>query len=79
MLVGQVGIEPTVFLKCLIYSQVSSPSRHTDPNLMRLGGSNRKLLFVCLLLRCFASASLKNRISPLFCGATAVIVSTSYC
>ena len=33
VLVGRVGIEPTVFLMCLIYSQVSSPSRHTDPYL----------------------------------------------
>ena len=50
-----------------------------SPGPVRLGRSNRKLLFVCLQLRCFASASLKNRISPLFCGATAVIVDFSYC
>lgn len=32
MVVGRVGIEPTVFLMCLIYSQVRSPSTHTCPN-----------------------------------------------
>lgn len=49
-----------------------------SPGPVRLGGSNRKLLFVCLYCNCFASASLKNRISPLFYGATAVIVDFSY-
>ena len=31
-LVGRVGIEPTMFPVCLIYSQVPSPTRHTDPS-----------------------------------------------
>lgn len=31
VLVGRVGFEPTVFPMCLIYSQVPSPTRHTDP------------------------------------------------
>ena len=30
-MVGEVGIEPTMFLMCLIYSQVSSPTGHTHP------------------------------------------------
>lgn len=30
-LVGRVGIEPTVYQSCLIYSQVPSPAKHTDP------------------------------------------------
>lgn len=30
-MVGRVGFEPTVFPMCLIYSQVPSPTRHTDP------------------------------------------------
>ena len=30
-MVGRVGIEPTVFLMCLIYNQVSSPTGRTDP------------------------------------------------
>ena len=30
-LVGREGVEPPMFLVCLIYSQVSSPTRHTDP------------------------------------------------
>ena len=34
-LVGRVGIEPTVFPVCLIYSQVSSPTRRTDPYLIK--------------------------------------------
>ena len=29
-LVRRVGVEPTVFLMCLIYSQVTSPTGHTD-------------------------------------------------
>lgn len=32
MLVGEVGIEPTMYLTCLIYSQMSSPARHTRRN-----------------------------------------------
>ena len=31
LLVGKVGIEPTVYLTCLIYSQRSSPTRLTYP------------------------------------------------
>ena len=30
-MVGRVGVEPTMFLTWLIYSQLSSPTGHTDP------------------------------------------------
>lgn len=30
-MVGRVGIEPTMFLMCLIYSQVRSPTTHIYP------------------------------------------------
>ena len=30
-MVGRVGVEPTVYQSCLIYSQVPSPAKHTDP------------------------------------------------
>ena len=33
-MVGREGVEPPLFLMCLIYSQVSSPTRHTFPNIM---------------------------------------------
>lgn len=36
-MVGRVGIEPTMFLMCLIYSQVRSPATHIYRYKVRLG------------------------------------------
>ena len=58
-----------VFIKSRKRNRVSpsavSINSTNDPYLIRLGRSNRKLLFVCLYYNCFASASLKNRIVSL--------------